>query len=190
MLEILLIIAALLGAARKRPTRRRRFNLRRVRAQANFGVGALAAADVVVGVITAATTGSLRVMSLKMSWTLVNLGAAIDGGFEFGVSHSDYTAAEIEECLESQASMDLGDKIAQEQGNRLVRSIGVISPKGTAIAGGEVAYKDGQPITTKLNWHLSIGDTLNMWVRNSSVTIYTTGTSLSSFGQIWVKDSV
>ncbi len=194
MLPTLLILSALLvtllAKHTRKGSRRRPFNLRRVRVQANFGVGALAAADVVVGVITAATTGTLRVMSIKASWSIVNLADAVDGGFEFGVAHSDYTAAEIEECIESQASMDIGDKVANEQSNRLVRTIGVISNTGGAVAASELIFNDGRPVKTKLNWLLSIGDTLNMWVRNSSGTIYTTGSSLSVIGEIWVKDSV
>ncbi len=166
----------------------RNYRLRKVRSQANFGIGALAAADVVVGVLSGTLTNTLRVISCNGSWTIINLAAAVDGGFEFGVSHSDYTAAEIEECLEAQSSMDLGDKVAQEQANRLVRTIGTISPEGTALVGGEISFNEGKPVKVRLNWLLSIGDTLNMWVRNGTGTVYTTGSALAFVGELWVKD--
>ncbi len=167
---------------------KRSFNLRRVRLQSFLAAGALVSGDVISGAATAATTGSMRVMSIKASWNLSDKGASDDDGYQFGVAHSDYTAAEIEECLESQASIDLGDKVAQEQSNRLVRVIGTMS--GAAGAGGGLQFNDGKTISTKLNWFLSIGDTLNMWIRNGSGATWVTGALLLPIGDLWVKDSV
>ncbi len=181
---------AMRRAMAKKGSKRRRFNLRRVRAQGGFSIGALAAADVGAGAMTTGGTNAYRMMSIDVNWSLANLGAAIDDTFEFGVAHSDYTAAEIEECLESQASIDRGDKVVEEQSRRLVRSIGVITPQGTAIAGGGVQFNDGIPVKTRLNWFMSTGDFLNVWVRNGSATIYTTGSSITWIGKMWVKDSV
>ncbi len=167
---------------------RRRFNLRRVRLQSFLAVGALVSGDVIAGAITAAPVSSIRIMSLKAAWNIADKGASDDDAYQFGVAHSDYTAAEIEECLESQASMDLGDKIAQEQANRLVRVIGSMS--GAAGAGGGIDFKEGAIVSTKLNWLLSPGDTLNAWVRNGSGATYVTGALLLPVGDLWVKDSV
>ncbi len=170
--------------------KRRRFNLRRVRLQAELAVGALAADDVVSGAITQAGVGTMRFMSIKANWSILDLGSSTDDNFQFGVAHSDYTAAEIEECLEAQGAIDVGDKVAQEQSNRLVRSIGVLTQSGLTAALGGIQFNDGRPVKTKLNWLMSIGDTLVVWVRNGSANVYTTNALITTIGDLWVKDSV
>ncbi len=81
--------------------------------------------------------------------------------------------------------MDIGNKIEQERANRLVRSIGIMG--GSSDADTSLNFNDGQKVRTKLNWLLSIGDTINLWVRNGSDTVYTTGTGLAVLGELWVK---
>ncbi len=169
-----------------RARRRRAFNLRRVRVATGFAIGALAAVDVISGAITASTTDPLRVMSVDLTYNWSDVGAAIDDGMEFGLSHSDYTSAEIEECLEQSGSIDLGSKIAQEQANRLVRSVGVMS--GNITAGGGLTFNEGRRKKVKLNWRLSSGDTLNLWARNGSGAVWTTGSAIVVQGDLWVKD--
>ncbi len=188
MLEILVILAILIGMAKRRgtPRRKRAFNLRRVRIASSPAIGALATEDLTVVAISSAVTDPLRVISFNATYMWVDSNAEIDGGLEFGLAHSDYDAAEIEECLEVAASMDLGDKIAQEQANRLVRRIGVI--RGARVSAGEDVFNDGRPVKTKLNWMLSSGDTLNVWIRNGSGVVWTTGSSLAVLGDLWVKD--
>lgn len=170
-----------------RGRRRRSFNLRRVRVAGGTAAGALAAGDVTAAALTSAATDPYRLMSIKASYQILDLGAIPDDGYEFGLAHSDYTAAEIEECLESQGSIDLGNKVAQEQANRLVRTIGIISPQPVVSAGAY--FNDGKPVATKLNWKMSSGDTLNLWVRNASQTVWTTGSIVAGIGNLWVKDS-
>ncbi len=170
------------------PTRRRRkFNLRRVRVNGAVTVGALAALDVIQGVVTVASLNKYRLVSVHASYSLSGLGAQEDEGQEFGLAHSDYSAAEIEECLEAAAAIDVGDKVAQEQANRLVRSIGIMTGPA-AVASGSRSYNDGRKVRTKLNWVIGIGQTLNYWVRNGSGVVYTTGATLLVAGDLWVKD--
>ncbi len=166
--------------------RRRAFNLRRVRVQQSLAPGALATGDVTVGPLTAAITDPLRIVSVNFTYAITDVKAVPDDGFEFGLAHSDYTAAEIEECLENQSAIDLGDKIAQEQANRLVRHIGIMTGQ-TAVNAG-YTFNDGRPVKTKLNWRMSSGDTLNLWIRNASDTVWTTGSNLVSNGDMWIKD--
>ncbi len=174
----------------KRPYRKRRsFNLRRVRVQNELAIGALAADDVISGALTLAGVGTYRAMSIKCAWGLSDIPIGLDDNFQFGVAHSDYTAAEIEECLEAQESIDLGDKVAQERANRLVRLIGIMNPIiVTADTGAQ--FQNGRQVKTRLNWLMSIGDTLVVWVRNGSGTIWSTGTLITTIGDLWVKDSV
>ncbi len=154
--------------------------------QATLAVGALAALDVTTSPIGVASVDTYRCKSVKASYSIADLGAAIDDSFQFGLAHSDYTPAEVEECLEASAAIDLGDKIAQEQANRLVRRIGTISQAGGIVASG-LQFNDGKPVSTKLNWVMSIGDTINMWVRNGSAVVYTTGSLLVMSGHLVIQ---
>ncbi len=163
--------------------------MRMVRVNAKVAAGALATLDVAVGDLTDAAVDPYRLMSIKASYSWLELQAVIDDGFDFGISHGDYTAAEIEECLEAQAAIDRGDKIALEQANRLVRSIGSIGSGGLVVDQSAV-FADGRKIHTKLNWYMATGDKLKGWIRNQSGIIWTTGSFLGVAGEIWIKDSV
>ncbi len=162
-------------------------NLRLVRINAAVAIGALAALDVVSGAVTAASTSTYRLISVHAAYSIVDAGAGADDGQTFGLAHGDYSAAEIEECLEATTAIDAGDKIANERANRLVRVLGTFA--GTALAGGGVQFNDSQPVKVRLNWLMTIGDTLTLWVRNASGAVYTTGASITIAGDLWVKDS-
>ncbi len=167
---------------------RRRFDLRKVRVHAKSAAGALATLDVITNAIINASTDTYRLMSIIASYSWVDIAAAIDDGCTFGLAHSDYTAAEVEECLEAIAAINRGDKIAQEQSNRLVREIGSIESVDVAL--GSRVFNDGRKLKTKLNWFMSIGDQLNLWIRNASGVVWTTGSSVAVDGNIWIKDNV
>ncbi len=165
---------------------KRRFNLRKVRVESSLAVGALAASDVTSSPLTATSANKYRVTSVKASYMIADLPAVADGGFQFGIAHGDYTAAEIEECIEATGAIDIGNKVEQERANRLVREIGTISPEGTQAVGSEMSYNEGRPVKTKLNWEIGIGKTLALYVRNGSSTVYTTGALLKAKGELWV----
>ncbi len=190
MLELLLIGIIAIAMAHKnygKKSYHKNYRLRKVRIAASAALGALATKDVVVSAITSAVADKLRLISVNFSYTWVDIAAAVDGGMEFGLCHSDYSAAEVEECLEAANSIDLGDKVTQEQANRLVRSIGSMSSV-SAATGQEAVFNDGRKMKTRLNWLLSAGDTLNVWMRNGSGIVYTTGSSIEIQGELWVKD--
>ncbi len=182
-----MLVLFVVGASVRRRKTRRRFNLRRVRIASSPAVGALATEDVASVAITGAAADKIRFISFNSTYTWVDSGAIGDGALEFGLAHSDYSAAEIEACLESAGSIDLGDKVAQEVANRWVRRVGTISDATTA-AGMEKQFNDGRQVKTKLNWLMSAGDTLNIWFRNGSGNVYTTGSSMAVLGDLWVKD--
>ncbi len=168
--------------------KRRRFNLRRVRVNILVAAGALATLDVVGATITQSAGNAYRLMSVDFAYSMVDIGATQDDGQVFGLAHSDYTDAEIEECLEATTAIDPGDKIAQERANRLVREIGQM--QGAPGTGAGKSFNNGMPLKTKLNWHMATGDTLRLWIRNSSGTVWTTGASVSVSGNVWLKDAV
>ncbi len=122
-------------------------------------------------------------MSVKATWSIVGL-TLVEGPITVGYAHDDYSVAEIKECLEAAASIDPGDKIAQEQANRLVRIVGTIN------ANGSPELNDGKPITTKLNWLIGVGHAINMFAYNEFPSALSTGAVLHCQGDLWVKDSV
>ncbi len=173
-------------ARHKRGRRKRPFNLRKVRVARSLSIGALAAGDLIFGTVLVASTNRYRVVSTNVSYSLTDLAALIDDGQEFGLSHSSYTDAEVETCLESSTAIDIINLVEQEQANRLVRPLGYFT--GAPGTDGSKSHNDGMPVKTKLNWLIGIGDTLNMWIRNGSDTAYSSGTRLTVIGDIWVKD--
>ncbi len=166
---------------------KRRSNLRRVRVASSSAVGALASLDVVINAITQVSANRYRAISFICSYNWSNKSAADDAAV-FGLAHSDYSAAEIEECLESQAGIDQGDKVAQEQANRLVRLIGQFSSGGEGGVSGGAQFNDGKTIKVRLNWLMGIGDTITLWIRNASGTVFVTGSNITIQGDLWVKD--
>ncbi len=126
------------------------------------------------------------VSSIVCTWSLDELVLA-QGPIEFGVAHSDYTAAEILEVISNAGSWDSGDKISQERAKRLVRKIGVFVSEGDAGV-SDVRFNDGVPVKTKLNWILATGDTLKMWGLNKG-GILTTGAEIKAEGHanLWQK---
>ncbi len=161
----------------------RSFNLRKVRLSTTSAAGALPAADVITNAIVDAATDTYRAVSIIASYGMVD-DTAGEGPVAFGLAHSDYTAAEVEECLESFASIDLGDKVSQERANRLVREIGTMGLPGTS----GVMFNDGKPVKTKLNWLIAIGSQISLWIKNKSGTILTTGALVGVDGVLWIKD--
>lgn len=161
---------------------KRRFNLRRVRTTPSLALGTLGANIAITGALTGAADGQYRIMSAKQTWSMDDHTAA-EGPIMVGYAHSDYSVTEIKEALEAAASISLGNKVAQEQANRLVRLVGVL--------GGEVdseALNDGKPITTKLNWAIPIGQNVNIFAYNDGLAALSTGSVVHAMGDIWVKD--
>jgi len=140
----------------------------------------------VTNAVTGSAADTYRLISVKASYSWSDK-ATIDDAATFGLAHSDYDAAEIEECLEASTSIDLGDKIAQERANRLVRTIGTITGDSNVANQGN-NFAGGRLVKTRLNWLMSIGDTLTLWIRNSSGNVYTTGSAITMAGDFWIKD--
>ncbi len=184
MLEIFVVLVALIGLAKKL-VRRRRFNLRRVRITPEIAIGTLATDTALTSAISNTSPSAYRAISVIATWALAGVMDSTEGPLTVGYAHSDYTVAEIKECLEAAASIDMGNKIAMEQGNRLIRIVGVLP----ARSGGSF-LNDGKPIKTRLNWLITQGDTVNVFVFNENTAVFTTGAVLNLQGDLWIKDSV
>ena len=184
-LEVLVLVAGvatILGLARK-GRGKRRFNLRKVTISSQSVAGALTTLDVVSNPVVSASANAYRIITMDASYG--NEGFTVgEGPVTFGLAHSDYSAAEVEECLEAVGAIDIGDKVAQEQANRLVRQIGIMQTQDAE------AFENGRRIKVKLNWHIGIGDQVNLWIKNKDANTLTTGGRITIDGALWVKDSV
>ncbi len=106
-----------------------------------------------------------------------------------GISHGDYSDAEIQAYLDATQSWNSGDLIAQEINKRRIRRVGIlISSDGGAT--NEQSLNDGKPIKTKLNWTLNEGQGLRLWAFNmGSAAFATTDPSIHIAGHanLWVN---
>jgi len=164
------------------PRKRRRFSLRRVRITPERALATLASDTAIVNSLTVVAPSAYRAVSIKATWNLVGL-TANEGPITVGYAHDDYTVAEIKEALEAAASIDPGNKIAQEQANRLIRIV------GTFASGAAGLLNDGKPISTRLNWLIGVGHAVNMFAYNEFPSALTTGAVVHCVGDMWVKDS-
>ncbi len=182
MLEILALLAiwAVALAKHGRSGPRRRYSLRRVRVTPELALGTLTTDTVITAVATGLATDTYRLISAKLSWTLTNLTAG-EGPITVGLVHSDYDVAEIKECLEA-FGIDQGDKIAQEQMDRLVRVVGTFT-------GANSTLNDGRPIRTKLNWKIAIGKEVLIFAYSEDTATLTTGATVNAAGNYWVRDA-
>lgn len=146
--------------------------------QDSLTLGALAASDVVSEAFAQTVTEDTWLISADVSWS-INGHTATQGPIDVGLAHSDYTAAEIEECLEIASSWDVGDKIAQEKRRRKVRFVGTFNGDQE-----HESLNDGVPIKTKLGFKLAEGDTLSLWAYNRDGAALTTGTVVVVNGRI------
>ncbi len=144
-------------------------------------LGAIAAGDVVK--LDQGNTVTDRVYALwaKGVWSFQE-NTAGEGPLMVGLSHSDYTAAEVEECLEAGGSWDEGDKVANEQAARKVRRVGIFD----GIA-DEERLRDGQQMFTKLGFYIEDGKTIASWARNQDASARTAGSSVNFNGIICVR---
>ncbi len=121
--------------------------------------------------------------SIVATWSMrdFSVGAG-DGPVMVGVSHSDYTTAEIEEWIETSSSWSPADKIGQEIAKRQIRMVGTFRAAGQA--GGATLLSDGRPIKTKLNWMLQNTTTLNLWAYNLGTSALSTGAAVNVQGHV------
>ncbi len=130
----------------------------------SLGLGTLASNVLVSDTWDQVVVEKSLISSIVCTWAIDQLTGP-QGPLAVGVAHSDYSDAEIEEVIENLNSWDRGDKIARERANRQVRLIGVFGNSDGGIV-EDHTLNDGRPIKTKLNWVLTTGDTLKMWVYN------------------------
>ncbi len=166
--------------AKKR--RRSSRNFTTARLAASKALSTLGSATLIGSNLLNASDSDYRAISVDLYWAL-NEGTVGEGPISVGLAHGDYSDGEIEECIEQLSSMARGDKIAQEQNNRLVRMVGVFTPN----TGTDQKLNDGKLIRTRLNWHITTGKTIKIWAYNNTASTLTTGAVVAVQGVLYAR---
>ncbi len=150
-------------------TKKRRYARKLEYLQVNTSLlaGALAAGDVIAADFPSTVDDNFKAVWAKLWFTTQNFTVG-EGPIEAGIAQGDYTAAEIEECLEANASWDRGDLKAKEEGRRMVRRMATFP----LVTVDEIS-NDGKAMFQKLFWDVPNGETLALWIRASQ--LLTTG---------------
>ncbi len=149
-----------------------------------LATGALAAEAVIkVDCFSSNSTRDSYIMSIDYSAALRDHTAG-EGPLEIGFAHSDYTVTEIKEALEAGASFDPGNKVAQEQARRLVRSAGLFSG-----ASAFDSLYDGRPKRRKIGFLVSQGFNLAFWIKNRDGAALTGGGIVEIQGTAYMRQS-
>ncbi len=159
--------------------RRRRGGIRPAQIAESLPLLTLASLDVLGETLNNSNVDKpTRVMSVDVLFSLNGM-TALEGPVDVGLSHSDYTDAEVEQALEATGSWASDDKIAREQSNRLVRRVGQLDAEHDEL-------NDGKPVRVRLNWALASGSTIRYWARNVGSGALTTGAILTFNGTAWL----
>ncbi len=124
--------------------------------------------------VTKVTVDTCRISSILAVWSLLNFTAIANASIIVGVAHSDYTDAEVEGWLESAGSWDRGNTTAREVRSRMCRIVGSFRLGGGHNVSNVVVLNGGRPIKTKLNWLLTEGQTIKLWIFNGGAAAYAT----------------
>lgn len=106
-----------------------------------------------------------------------------EGPILVGLAHGDYTAAEIEEWLEANASWASSDQIANERAKRKCRIIGYLEE----MTGGDRLVNNGKKSRVKLGWKVQEGETFQLWAYNEGSAVLTTGGIVEIKGPVYFK---
>ncbi len=173
------------GRGRRRMGRYIRGNI-----DVDMALGTLAPKTLLVQAVADTVVERTFVSSIKCNYAMAGFTVGDNiGPIRIGVSHGDYTAAEIEAWLETTLSWDEGDLIAREVAGRRCRNIGVFqAPPGGGL--GPSYLNDGKSFRLKLGWILNAGQTLDFWAYNEgSAALATTDPNvhISGHANLWPK---
>ncbi len=189
MLLIYITLIAMLAMA-KHPRRRRRMGrYLRGAVDESLSMATLASKTLVLAIFDETVNERTLISSLVATWSLRNFTPIANAGpILVGVSHSDYTAAEIEAFIEATGSWNEGNMTQQEIAKRKIRRVGVFDTPDAAE--DTAVLNDGKPIKTRLNWILLQGQSLNQWSYNLGSAAFATSTpvvDMSGHANLWPR---
>jgi len=136
-------------------------------------LGTLAAKDLVLIQFGEVVNERTLVSSIVAAVSVVGITPEAGvGPVLVGIAHGDYTAAEIEEFIETTDSWDEGNLVEQETAGRKIRRLGILRTPDSATESSRLA--DGRQMKTKLNWILTQGQTLSLWAYNMGAAPFST----------------
>ncbi len=164
-------------AKRKRKLKNRR-NFVAIPFNGSQGLATLADDALLTAAIIAAFGEDIYCISMDIQAGLRDFTAG-QTPIRFGVAHGDLSIAEIDEFNVAELS-DPDDIIQKERSRRPVRKIG-------AFWGSEdnVQFNGGKMTRVKLGFSVGDGHALNMWVKNQSGAVLTTGAVLEFDGILY-----
>jgi len=186
MLEILVVVIAMLVMARTPKRRRRMGRYIRGNVDENLDLGTLASLTLVAVPFDETVSERTFVSSLVAIWSLSDFTEIAEAGpIMVGVAHSDYSAAEIEEWIETTGSWAEADTVqSREVGRRMCRTIGIFRGTASGVGAADV-LNDGKAIKTKLGWILNAGQTLDLWAYNlGTAAVGTTDPNVRAEGHV------
>ncbi len=182
MAAVVLLLIAMARKGRGKRTSFSKYTRGNIRARIELGTLAAATGKVEAMAVVDRPTriSSVKALYSLSGWTEVDNA----GPIMIGIAHGDYNLTEIEAWIEQTetASWLSSDKIAAEVSGRLIRRIGVF--RGANQVLGAAILNDGRPLTTKLNWALASGETVQYFVYNlGSAAVATTDPQVEIDGQ-------
>ncbi len=183
MLEIIiLLLLSLAAVAAARKGRGGRRGISKARFNDELSLGALSG-NVLVGTTSSDLTPDEDTFVVSMDVTVGIYNHTVqEGPLTFGVAHSDYSDAEIEQWFENSNSMKKQDLIAQEIAKRKIRTIGQLSGVDT-----EMVLNDGNPIRVPIRFVIGEAQFMKFWCYNEMNSALTTNTIAVFAGDCWFR---
>ena len=148
-------------------------------------VGALASNDVIGTTSPPTVQDRTFLIGHKGTWSTRNFTVG-EGPIAFGVAHSDVSDAEIETYLEQTAGWfesDIAAKLNRGFG-RYIKRVGVFD-----LSLVDQSLNDGVALYTKLGFTVNEDEGLNIWTRNQSGAILTTGGVILTEGFVMARNA-
>ncbi len=140
----------------------------------DIGTPGIPAKSLIAALISETADNKFIATSLEATYQLTVEQAAEPNSIaavSFGVAKSDYSAAEVETWVENSSGFKRENLISQEISKRMIKQIGMFSPRAVTAAQQVVAtINEGMPIKTRLNWRILANTTLLFWVYNGGPT--------------------
>ncbi len=136
-----------------------------------FSLGAIADEDVITAASAHSAQDRMYLITHIGTWATHGFTAA-EGPVQFGLAHSDLTAAEIEEYLENTAAWFEDDLIGQLTmlRGKWIKRVGVLS----LLTPDEILF-DGRPKKTRLGFYINEDAKVNLWARAAGGAVTTGG---------------
>ncbi len=157
-------------------------------ALSTLGAGTLLSAEMIANGVE-----KVFVISADLLFSLKDATQA-DGPITVGISHGDFSDAEVEAWYESALGLTLVDKVAQEvqSRGRFIKTVGQLNAgqAGTASSGTETASLNGGiPIRVPIKMVLRALQEIRFWAYNEDAAALQTGSIVNVSGKLYAREA-